>query len=57
MTEAVHNAVETVAEITSESETPRWAVLSFDKVEAGNLSYPETLGLLSELDAKGTAGL
>jgi hypothetical protein len=57
MSEAVHNALEIVVEITSELETPRWAVLSFDKVEAGNLNYADALRLLTELDAKGTAGL
>lgn len=42
---------------TSELGSPRWAVLSFDKVEGGNLTYSDAVRLLSELDAKGIAGL
>lgn len=60
MPEAVYNTTTTVAEKAadiSELEEPRWAVLSFDKVEGGNLRYPEAVRLLSELDAKGIAGL
>lgn len=60
MPEGVHDMATAVTEKTadiSELEELRWAVLSFDKVEGGNLTYPDAVRLLSELDAKGIAGL
>ena len=55
MIEAVHDAVET--DVTAELAQPRWAVISFDKVEGGNLSYDDASQLLADLDAKGVTGL
>ena len=60
MSEAVQDAVKAAPDQTalmSELEIPRWAVLSFDKVEAGNLSYSDARSLLTDLDAKGITGL
>lgn len=60
MTEAVHETATTVtakAAAGSDLESPRWAVLSFDNAEGGNLTYSDAVRLLSELDAKGIAGL
>lgn len=60
MPEAVHDVAAAVTERTadnSELESPSWAVLSFDKAEGGNLIYADAVRLLSELDAKGIAGL
>ena len=45
------------AENETELDQPRWSVISFDKCEGGNLEYADAARLLSDLDAKGTAGL
>ena len=57
MTEAVQEAVQTDTAEVTELEDRRWAVISFDKVESGNLSYNEASRLLYDLDAKGVTGL
>ena len=41
----------------SELEEPRWSVISFDRREAGGLTYNQAAMLLSELDAHDVAGL
>jgi hypothetical protein len=41
----------------SELEEPVWAVISFDRVEAGGLTHAEAVRLMSELDRAGIAGL
>ena len=41
----------------SELEEPLWAVISFEKVEAMNLTYAEAADKLRELDQQGIAGL
>src|SRR5258707_15702910 len=41
----------------SELDEPRWSVISFDRREAGSLTYIEAATLLSELDARGLTGL
>ncbi len=43
--------------ILSELDQPRWSVVSFDRREAGGLSYSQALALLSDLDDRGVAGL
>ncbi len=43
--------------ILSEMDQPRWSVVSFDRREAGGLSYSQALALLSDLDDRGVAGL
>lgn len=42
---------------TSDIEEPAWAVVSFDRVEAGGLTYAEAVRLMAELDREGLAGL
>lgn len=42
---------------TSEIEEPAWAVVSFDRVEAGGLTHEEAVRLMAELDRAGVAGL
>lgn len=41
----------------AELDQPRWAVISFDECEAGNLTYEAAARLLAELEAKGVTGL
>jgi hypothetical protein len=43
--------------IESELSEPRWSLVSFDSHEAGGLTYPQAIALMSELDAVGIAGL
>ena len=54
MAEAVKETVETTFE---ELEQPRWAVISFERLERGNLPYAAAESLLNDLDSKGVAGL
>lgn len=58
MTEAVTESVETAKETAmSELSQPRWAVVSFEKLEASGLPYAEAFNLLETLDQKGVTGL
>lgn len=57
MTEAVQDPVRAESAQTAELQEPRWAVISFEKVEAGNLAYEAASRLLADLDAKGVTGL
>src|SRR5258706_1322205 len=41
----------------SELDEPRWSVISFDRREAGSLTYIEAATLMFELDAHGMTGL
>jgi len=41
----------------SELARPHWAVVSFDRVEATGQTYSQAVEKMSELDAKGVAGL
>lgn len=43
--------------IGSDIEQPIWSVVSFDRVEAGSLTYSQATQLIDELDAKRVAGL
>lgn len=54
MPEAVKETVETTP---GELAQPRWAVISFERLERGNLSYAGAVELLNDLDSKGVAGL
>jgi len=38
-------------------EQPIWSVVSFDKLEAGGLTYAQAAKLIGELDVNGVAGL
>ena len=44
-------------EVDCELDEPRWSVVSFDKVEAGGLTYAQASVLMNELDSRGVAGL
>ena len=57
MAEAVQNIRETAVEPATELDEPRWAVISFERVEGGNLTYPDAERLRADLDARGIAGL
>lgn len=57
MAEAVQESVETETAALTELEARRWAVISFDQVEGGGLTYDEAAKLLAELDTKGVTGL
>jgi hypothetical protein len=41
----------------SELSEPRWSLVSFERREAGGLTYPQAVTLMSELDNNGVAGL
>lgn len=45
------------ANIGSELDSPRWAVISFDRVEARSQSYAEAFATMEALEAAGIAGL
>ncbi len=45
------------AEVSSELDEPRWSVVSFDKREAGGLTYRQAAELLGVHDKYGTHGL
>lgn len=55
--ESVSEEPQPAVEEKSELEEPVWAVVSFDRVEAGGLTYAEAVRLLAELDRAGVAGL
>jgi hypothetical protein len=40
-----------------ELDEPRWAVVSFDEIEAGGLTYRQAAKLLDELELNGISGL
>ena len=48
---------EPVVEIASELERPRWSVVSFDKREAGGLTYRQAAELMAFLETRGRHGL
>ena len=54
MAEAVKETVETMPDGLGQ---PRWAVISFEKCEGGNLPYAAAVDLLNNLDSEGVAGL
>ena len=43
--------------ILSELDQPRWSVVSFDRREAGGLSYNQATALMEDLEKRGIAGL
>ena len=45
------------AEQLCELEMPIWSLISFDRVEAGGLTYDQAARILRELDAAGLSGL
>jgi hypothetical protein len=52
-------AAQSVAEpeVPSELDEPRWSVVSFDKREAGGLTYRQAANLMAVLEEHGTHGL
>ena len=48
---------QTHAELSNELDLPIWAVISFEQVEAADLTYPSAARLLAELECKKVAGL
>jgi len=45
------------ADVASELDEPRWSLVSFDKHEAGGLTYRQAAALMAELDANRIHGL
>lgn len=43
--------------VRTELDEPRWSVVSFDKHEAGGLTYSEAMKLMADLDSDGVSGL
>ena len=43
--------------IESELNEPRWSLVSFERREAGGLTYPQAARLMEELHSNGMAGL
>lgn len=43
--------------VLSELDRPQWSVVSFDRHEAGGLSYREGMALSRKLEAEGISGL
>jgi hypothetical protein len=44
-------------EHSSELDEPIWAVVSFERIEASSLTYPQATEKMQELDAKNITGL
>jgi hypothetical protein len=47
----------TAVAVACELDEPGWSVVSFDRREAGSLTYDQAAALISELDSAGVAGL
>lgn len=43
--------------VTCDLDEPQWSVISFDKIEAGGMSYHQAVKLLTALNITGIAGL
>jgi hypothetical protein len=46
-----------ITSVGSRLDKPVWSVISFDKLEAGGLTYRQAEELVAALDAEGVAGL
>ena len=46
-----------LVEVASDLDAPVWSVVSFDKQEAGGLTYRQAAALIAELDGCGIHGL
>lgn len=57
MADAVQVVEESQMVAINELEEPQWAVISFDRCEAGNLTYQAAVQLFSELEERGVTGL
>jgi hypothetical protein len=49
--------IETELKVMSELEEPRWSVVSFDRIEAGGLTYRQAAELMILLDSHKLTGL
>ncbi len=49
--------IETEPKVTSELEETRWSVVSFDRIEAGGLTYRQAAELMILLDSHKLTGL
>lgn len=56
MAEAVQEQDETTVNL-SELDQPRWAVISFERVEGFGLTYLQAARIMKELEARKVAGL
>lgn len=57
MADAVQVVADSQIVVINELEERQWAVISFDRCEAGNLTYEAAAQLFSELEARGVTGL
>lgn len=57
MADALQAVAESQIVSIDELEEPRWAVISFDRCEAGNLTYEAAARMLVELEVAGANGL
>lgn len=55
--EVAENEAVTETRVTSELEAPRWAVVSFEKVEAAGLRYAQAVSVMADLELRGVTGL
>ena len=55
--EMTSETVETLPTVNSELEEPRWSVVSFDRIEAGGLTYRQAAELMILLDSHKLTGL
>ena len=53
----VSPAVASPSEAVSDLDQPRWSLVSFERREAGGLTYNQAVALMAELDNYGMAGL
>ncbi len=49
--------IETEPQVMSELEEPQWSVVSFDRIEAGGLTYRQAAELMILLDSHKLTGL
>ena len=49
--------VESRPTVECDLDQPQWSVVSFDKIEAGGMTYDQAVKLLTALDMAGTSGL
>lgn len=54
---AASTGTQTDASALSELDERRWAVVSFDAIEGGPLTYDEAVSLMEQLDARRVPGL
>jgi len=55
--EMTSESIDTLPKVMSELEEPRWSVVSFDRIEAGGLTYRQAAELMILLDSHKLTGL